>query len=108
MRKPNGSVIITGSQVPGNLPDRLIVEAINAFNQLRAFPLSQKEIFQWAQTIEAVEPPIDPLALCWLVDEMLVGRVQYDRGAGIQNLIQGVANVERVGNTFQMRENFPG
>lgn len=85
-----------------------MVEAVDQFNKLRPYPLDKKEILQWALTIENVIQDLDPLALCWLVDEMLAGRYEYDRNAGIQNLTLGVLRVERVGTGYQIKTDFPG
>jgi hypothetical protein len=84
------------------------MEAVDQLNKLRAYPMEPAEIVQWALTIEAVVPGIDPLALCWLVDEMLAGRHEYDRNAGIQNLTAGVRKVEKVGSGYQFKTDFPG
>jgi hypothetical protein len=85
------------------------VEAVNQFNQLRAYALSGVEIVQWAATIERLVPDLDPVALCWLIDQMLQGEYAYDRHAGVQQLIMGLRNVERteVGN-YKFKIEFPG
>lgn len=90
------------------LPNRLTVEALEQFNKLRAFPLTPQEIVAWALTVEDVVPGVDPMAVCWLVDEMLAGRYEYDKNAGIQNLTLGLMKIERVGNNFQFKTDFPG
>jgi hypothetical protein len=90
------------------LPDKLVVEAVGHFNMLRAYPMGRDEVIAWAQTLERVVPDLDPLAVCWLVDEMLAGRYEYDKNAGIQNLTQGLMKVERVGDNFQFKTDFPG
>jgi hypothetical protein len=79
------------------------------FNKLKAVPMAPNEITDWARTIERVVPGLDPLMLCWLVDEMLAGRYKYDRNAGIQNLtIPLLSEVERFGKTYRFKTDFPG
>jgi hypothetical protein len=91
-----------------HLPNKLVVEAIAEFNKLRAYPLDRMEIFAWAHTIECSLPKLDPMALCWLVDEMLAGRYEYDRFSGIQQLTIGVQKVEKINQTYQFKTDFPG
>lgn len=90
------------------LPDKLVVEAVTQFSQLRSYALTANEILQWSVTIERVVKEIDPVSLCWLVDEMLAGRYEYDRFAGIQQLIVGLSKVERVENNYRFKTDFPG
>ena len=84
------------------------MEALDAFNQLRAFPMGIPEMMQWGQTIEALCPDLDPLALCWLVDEMLTGRCPYDKNIGIGNILNNLERVEKTGSTFEFKQDFPG
>lgn len=72
--------------------------------------MDRKEVFDWARTLERSAADLDPMALCWLVDEMLAGRYGYDKYAGIQQLTLGLRMVEKTGNgyRFKVEENFPG
>jgi hypothetical protein len=100
---PTGLTISTSA-----LPDRLVLEAVDHFNRLRSYPLTREEIMKWAMTLEQVVPNLDPLALCWLVDEMLAGRYDYDRFSGIQQLTIGLQKVEKINQTYQLKTDFPG
>jgi hypothetical protein len=84
------------------------VEAVSYFNMLRAYPLTGTEIVQWAATIERVVLDLDPLALCWLVDEMLAGRYEFDKTVGIQQLITGLGRVEKIQTGYRLKTDFPG
>ncbi len=90
------------------LPNRFIVEAIHHFSLMRAYKMDKIEVMAWANTLERLLPDIDPLALCWLVEEMMCCRYPYDKNAGIQQLVAGLGNIEKVGNSYQFKTDFPG
>lgn len=103
-----GSTTSITGPVKVELPNRLVLEAINEFNKLRAYPLDKKEIVEWASTLERVVIDLDPLMLCWLVDEMLAGRHEYDKHGGIQNLTLGLMKIEKTKTGYKFKTDFPG
>lgn len=91
-----------------DLPDKLITEAITEFCKLKPYPATPAEIVEMARTVERVVDGLDALALCWLVDEMLAGRYEYDRYAGIQQLTSALQRIEKTKTGYQFKTDFPG
>jgi len=70
--------------------------------------MDKEGCLEFARTIERVVPDLDPLMLCWLVDEMLIGRYEYDKNAGVQQITIGLMKIEKTKTGYQFKTDFPG
>jgi hypothetical protein len=84
------------------------VEIVRRFNQLRHFPLTEGEVFQWVASFNRVMPNLDPEALAFVIDAMISGDYEYDGRAGIQYVVAAIKDVVRTERGFAFRKQWPG
>jgi hypothetical protein len=84
------------------LPADSLVKAVYQFNQLRAFSLTQIEVLEWARSIERLHPNVDINQLMFVIDQMKVGNLEYDKTIGIQNIFKGLKMTEKTKDGFKV------
>lgn len=82
---------------------KAIGAVIRHVNHLRQFPLSVPEIVEWAQTVRGIEG-FDVEALKWLLEEMKMARIEWDRGLGIQNLTGWLPKIEKTDSGYRIKK----
>lgn len=87
-----------------------LMKIIYHVNQVRNFPLTVIEIAEWSRTLRQNFPELDLGALAWLVNEMKMGRIEFDHWQGVRNLTIGLAMVEKTSNGYQLKstKQWPG
>ena len=99
---PNTSIQKTAPTDLVTLPADSLVKAVYQFNQLRAFSLTQIEILEWARSIERLQPDIDVNQLMFVIDQMKVGNLEYDKTIGIQNIFKGLKMTEKTKDGYKI------
>jgi hypothetical protein len=89
IRKPGA----TGLALQLSQTEMDVCNAINTFNQLRAFKLDAIEVLEWKDTIIRVRPDIDLQALQIAIDGMITGEIAYDQAQGIKNIFNALKKV---------------
>lgn len=64
------------------------------FNQLRDFKLGDSEIMEWKNTIVKLAPDATPEIIAFVIENMMIGKIEYDRNIGIKNIFLGLKEVE--------------
>lgn len=79
-----------------------ICNSINEFNQLRSFKLNLSDVLQWKDTIIRLKPEIEPEAISFVVDKLILGELDYDKDLGIQNIINGLNMLVRTEKGYKL------
>lgn len=79
-----------------------IGKVIWRLNQLRRFPLDDKAIEDWANTIMRLMPLEDIRKLGFVIDMMIVGELDYSPDEGIKNLFRNVKAVIETDGKFEI------
>lgn len=79
-----------------------LMRIVTQVNQLRPYALTAIEVAEWSKTLLSF-PGLDFGGLQFLIDEMKFGRVEYDKGLGIQNLTVGLTRVEKTESGYRMK-----
>lgn len=94
------------SIIAGMTPhERAICDVLNTFNQLRSFKLEPMEIIYWKDSIVKLIPDVDTGALEFVVDQMIVGGLEYDTKLGIQNIFNGLKRVRKTETGYAVKTN---
>lgn len=64
-------------------------------NQLRSYPLSTGEIVQWSASLTRVLPGLDPEAVAYVIDAMIIGVRGYDDTKGVRNIVEALKDLRR-------------
>lgn len=72
-----------------------IAAALTKVNMLSHFPLNDFQIEDWSKNINRLLPDLKLTDLNQVLDNMMVGKVEYDSRKGIQNIFNGLASIER-------------
>lgn len=71
-----------------------ICKCLNEFNQLRDFKLSDIEILEWMDSLTRLINP-EPEALQFAIDQLMLGKIPYDKSSGIKTLFDALKLVEK-------------
>lgn len=86
--------------------ERRLCAVIHRYNQLRAYPLSQKEILEWKDSfVKLSGKDLAELAekLDFVIDKMIVGEIDNDPKHGIKNLFEGLKEVQGELGKYKIR-----
>jgi hypothetical protein len=72
-----------------------IAAVLTKVNMLAPFPLNDLQIEDWSKTINRLMPDLKITDLNQVLDNMIIGKVEYDNRKGIQNIFNGLASIER-------------
>lgn len=83
-----------------NLPllnDRLtkIGKLVYQMNLLAPYPLSDQSIIEWSKCIDELMPDLKLETLKEAIDNMKLGKLEYDKNLGIQNIFLAIRSLER-------------
>jgi hypothetical protein len=80
---------------PLNNKEFEIASALTKVNMLAPFPLKDLQLEDWSKTINRLMPDLKLPDLNQVLDNMIIGKVEYDNRKGIQNIFNGLASIER-------------
>lgn len=64
----------------------IIAQAVFHVNQLVPYALTDLQISDWAKSINKLIPELDIDSLVYVIDQMKMGRIEWNPKLGIQNL----------------------
>lgn len=103
-----GKLTIINPPQPGSLENTIkglsqyensICEQLHRFNQLRAYPLSAVDILEWKDSIvKFYGQSLDTGALEFAIDQLIFGKIEYDKNTGIQNIFSALKEITSDGH----------
>lgn len=76
--------------------------------QLTAFEIPKEMIEDWSKSLKKLIPDLDYNALQFLIDQMKLGNIEYDKALGIQNLTNGLRFVRKTETGYKLvKTNIP-
>lgn len=72
-----------------------ICQSLHVFNQLRDFKLDALQVIEWKDTIQRLAPDADPEKVQCVIDNLILGELDYDPKLGIHNIFKGLKRVRK-------------
>lgn len=94
LQSQNQSIAIKSSLV------ETVAKIVWHINQVVAYPLTDRQIEDWAKSILELKPDIDLGALKFLIDKFKTAEAPYDYHCGIQNIFVGLRHVQKTEKGF--------
>jgi hypothetical protein len=79
-----------------------VLNSLDQFNQLRSFKLDFWDCIKWKDTILRLMPEVETKAIEFVIDQLILGNLEYDKDRGIQNIIEGLRRLEKTGNGYKL------
>lgn len=78
------------------------MKALVRINQLVPYPLTADDIYDWAMSIERIATGVEPFAISFVIDQYMMGVMEYDKSKGIQNIFTGLKKIEKTEKGYQV------
>lgn len=90
------------------LPEKEVAlcAAILEINKLRDFKMDDAEIMEWKDTILKLEPDVTPEILVFVVEQMMLGKIEYRKDLGIRNIFLGLKEVELKDGKLKLKSQY--
>lgn len=72
-------------------------------NQLVPFPKSDAELEDWARSLLSFSPNFDSRKLVFLINEFKLGRIEWQKDVGIQNITMNLQLVDETHSGFRLK-----
>ena len=82
------------------LPDSRLQKAVFKFSMLRAFPLSEIEILEWARVLQ--NSNVSTEAIDFVVLKMQTCEMDYNEREGIQNIFRNLRLVKKTEKGYEI------
>jgi len=79
-----------------NMPTSELIKALYHVNLLVTYPITDGMLEIWASSIQKLKPEITPAVLTEIIDQMKLGKINYDPQKGIQNIFYGYDRLKSI------------